>query len=120
MPEAANYGIISLVPLTVTLLLAFWKKDAILALLAGCITGVLILGMDPAFGLSALTQEALGNEDFIWVLSIQIFIGIMIAFFMKAGVVDAFANFIADKVTSPRGGLRQPHGLSVYLQWMTI
>lgn len=103
MPEAANYGIISLVPLTVTLLLAFWKKDAILALLAGCITGVLILGMDPAFGLSALTQEALGNEDFIWVLSIQIFIGIMIAFFMKAGVVDAFANFIADKVTSPRG-----------------
>lgn len=103
MPEAANYGIISLVPLTVTLLLAFWEKDAILALLAGCITGVLILGMDPAFGLSALTQEALGNEDFIWVLSIQIFIGIMIAFFMKAGVVDAFANFIADKVTSPRG-----------------
>lgn len=103
MPEAANYGIISLVPLTVTLLLAFWKKDAILALLAGCITGVVILGMDPAFGLSALTQEALGNEDFIWVLSIQIFIGIMIAFFMKAGVVDAFANLIADKVKSPRG-----------------
>ena len=95
MPEAANYGIISLVPLTVTLLLAFWKKDAILALLAGCITGVVILGMDPAFGLSALTQEALGNEDFIWVLSIQIFIGIMIAFFSgKAGVVDAFANLL--------------------------
>lgn len=103
MPEASNYGIISLVPLTITLFLAFWKKDAVLALLAGCIAGVLLLGMDPAFGLSALTQEALGNADFIWVLCIQIFIGIMIAFFMKAGVVDAFAGLIAGKVKSARG-----------------
>ena len=31
MPEAANYGIISLVPLDGNIILAFWKKDAILA-----------------------------------------------------------------------------------------
>jgi Na+/H+ antiporter NhaC len=99
----ANYGIISLVPLTITLVLAFWKKDAILALFVGCLTGVIILGTDPAFGFASLAEEALGNDDFIWVLLIQIFIGIMIAFFMKAGVVYAFAQLIASKVKSQRG-----------------
>ncbi|WZL73009.1 Na+/H+ antiporter NhaC family protein [Clostridiaceae bacterium 35-E11] len=103
MPEAANYGVVSIAPLTITLVVAFWKKDAIFALLLGCLSGVLILGMDPAFGLSALTQQALGNEDFIWILTIQIFIGIMIAFFMKAGVVTAFAELIAGKVKTKRG-----------------
>ena len=103
MPEAAIYGILSLVPLVLTLILAFWKKDAVFALFIGCISGVLLLGMDPAFGFTALAEEALGNADFIWVLLIQVFIGIMIAFFMKAGVVKAFAELVAGKVKSPRG-----------------
>ena len=103
MPEPTNMGIVSLIPLTITLILAFWKKDAVFALFIGCLTGVVILGMDPAFGLSALTESSLGNEDFIWILMIQMFIGIMIAFFMKAGVVHAFAEMIAGKVKSPRG-----------------
>ncbi|MEG1577942.1 MAG: Na+/H+ antiporter NhaC family protein [Oscillospiraceae bacterium] len=103
MPEAANYGILALIPLSITLIIAFWKKDAMIALFIGCISGVLLLGMDPAFGFATLAEEALGNEDFIWILLIQIFIGIMIAFFMKAGVVKAFAELIAGKVKSPRG-----------------
>jgi len=103
MPEAANYGILSMIPLTITLVLAFWKKDAIFALLIGCLSGVVILGMDPAFGFSALTQEALGNEDFIWILMIQIFIGIMISFFMKAKVVHAFAESISKRVKTKKG-----------------
>jgi len=103
MSDVGNYGIISLVPLSITLILAFWKKDAILALLIGCIVGVMIIGQDPAFGFSALAQEALGNEDFIWVLLIQIFIGITIAFFMKSGVVYAFAEFVAGKVKTQKG-----------------
>ena len=102
MPETTQMGIMSLIPLTITLVLAFWKKDAIFALLIGCLSGVLLLGMDPAFGFSALAEEALGNEDFIWILLIQVFIGIMIAFFMKAGVVHAFAKLIASKVKTPR------------------
>ena len=103
MSEVAGYGIISLIPLSITLILAFWKKDAILALFIGCLAGVMILGSDPAFGFAGLAEEALGNDDFIWILMIQIFIGIMIAFFMKAGVVYAFAEMIAGKVKTQRG-----------------
>ena len=103
MPESVNFGIISLIPLCITLALAFWKKDAIMALFVGCLAGVVILGADPAFGFSSLVQGALGNEDFIWILMIQVFVGIMIAFFMKAGVVNAFAEMIAGKVKSQKG-----------------
>lgn len=102
MPDPTNMGILSLVPLTITLILAFWKKDAILALFVGCLVGVMILGMNPSYGLSQLTQASLGNEDFIWILMIQVFIGIMVAFFMKAGVIHAFAGMIAERATTPR------------------
>lgn len=102
MPDPMDLGIVSLVPLTVTLILAFWKKDAIFALLVGCLTGVLILGLNPSYGLSQLFQASLGNEDFIWILMIQVFIGIMVAFFMRAGVIHAFAEMIARKATSPK------------------
>ena len=103
MLEITNCGIWSMVPLTITLIFAFWKKDAVFALMIGCLSGVVILGMDPAFGFAALAQEALGNEDFIWILLIQIFIGIMISFFMKAKVVHAFAELIAKRVKSKKG-----------------
>ena len=101
--EGTSYGIISLIPLSITLILAFWKKDAIMALFVGCLAGVIILKSDPAFGFATLAEEALGNDDFIWILMIQIFIGIMVAFFMKAGVVYAFADFVAGRVKSQKG-----------------
>ena len=62
MPEAANYGILAMVPLTITLVLAFWKKDAVFALFIGCIAGVMILGMDPAFGFSAWRRRPLATR----------------------------------------------------------
>ena len=101
--EAANYGILSLIPLALTLLLAFWKKDAVFALFMGCLSGVLLLGHDPAFGFSALAKEALGNEDFIWILLIQVFIGIMIAFFMKASFsLGTRISSVRGRMTTPR------------------
>ena len=51
--EAANYGILSLIPLALTLLLAFWKKDAVFALFMGCLSGVLLLGHSLSFPICA-------------------------------------------------------------------
>ena len=42
--EAANYGILSLVNLALTLALAFWKKDAVFALFMGRLYGDMLLG----------------------------------------------------------------------------
>ncbi|MDO5037797.1 MAG: Na+/H+ antiporter NhaC family protein [Tissierellia bacterium] len=45
-------------------------------------------------GFTAVMQEALGNGDFIWVLAIEVFIGIMVAFFQKSGAIRAFGDWV--------------------------
>lgn len=89
-----EYGILSLAPVIIALVLAFVTKDALLSILTGVLVGVVIAGQNPISGLSGILQSALGNADFIWVLSIEIFIGIMVAYFQKSGAIQAFAEFI--------------------------
>jgi len=102
MSEVTNYGIISLIPVFLTLFLAFKTKDAVFALIIGCISGVVISGVDPATGLSKLFQNALGNADFIWVMMIEVAIGIMIAFYFRVGAISAFADWAVTKIRSRR------------------
>jgi Na+/H+ antiporter NhaC len=102
MGEIAAKGIISLLPVILTLVLAFTTKDAIISLIVGCISGVMIAGFDPATGMSKLFQHALGNADFIWVIMIEIAIGIMIAFYFKAGVINAFAEVASKRIKTRR------------------
>jgi Na+/H+ antiporter NhaC len=98
----AAKGILSLLPIVLTLFLAFFTKDAVFSLIVGCVAGVMIGGFDPATGLSKLFQHALGNGDFIWVMMIEIAIGIMIAFYLKAGVIKAFAEAASLRIRTRR------------------
>lgn len=93
---------LSLLPIMLTLILAFLFKDAIFALFIGCIVGVLMVGLDPATGFSKLAQQALGNADFIWVVLIEIFIGILIGLFYTSGVILSFSEFALKGVKSRR------------------
>ncbi|TFG82140.1 MAG: transporter [Spirochaetales bacterium] len=52
--------------------------------------------------MSKLFQHALGNGDFIWVVMIEIAIGIMIAFYFKAGVITAFAEVASKRIKTRR------------------
>ena len=60
--------------------------------------GLLITGQDLLFGFTGIIQSALGNADFIWVISIEVFIGIMVAFFQKSGAIEAVANKLNEKL----------------------
>ena len=42
----SSYGILSLLPVVISLVLAFWKKNVFIALLAGLFTGAFIIGAD--------------------------------------------------------------------------
>ena len=100
--EAANYGILSIDSPCAYPAAGILEEGRGLCPCSWAVSPAFCCwGMTPPFGFSALAKEALGNEDFIWILLIQVFIGIMIAFFMKAGVVKAFAEMIAGKVTNP-------------------
>ncbi len=49
-------------------------------------------------GFTGIIQSALGNADFIWVIGIEVFIGIMVAFFQKSGAIEAVANKLNEKL----------------------
>jgi len=102
MGDIAAKGMLSLVPVFLALGLAFKTKDAVFSLLIGCIAGVVIAGFDPATGLSKLFQTALGNGDFIWVMMIEIAVGIMVVFYLRAGVISAFTEWAGDKIKTRR------------------
>ncbi len=98
-----EYGILSLAPVVVALVLSFVTKDALVSILVGVIIGVMITGQNVVTGLSGIFQSALGNADFIWVLAIEVFIGIMVAYFQKSGAIQAFAEFIGKFKLGRRG-----------------
>lgn len=94
---------LSLLPVVVALALAFTTRNAVFSLLIGSVVGVLMLGNDPFTGTAQLFQDALGSGWFIWVVMIQVFVGILIAFFMLAGVTERFAELVSERVESDRG-----------------
>ncbi|MGE5630711.1 MAG: Na+/H+ antiporter NhaC family protein [Caulobacteraceae bacterium] len=101
MEQAVNYGALSLLPALIALVLAFITREAIFSLLIGVLAGVLLTGQNILFGFTGLLQSALGNADFIWVISIEVFVGIMIAFFQKSGAVQSFTKILdARKITA--------------------
>lgn len=91
MPEAGG-GVSSLLPLVVTLVLAFLTRSALVAMLAGTFIGTLMLGGIPGVGFNELLQSSLGNGDFIWICEIVILIGILFELFRRAGVLYALAE----------------------------
>lgn len=98
-----HHGILSLVPALVALALAFITREALFSLLVGVLAGLFILGGNVLFEFSGILQKALGNGDFIWVVSIEIFIGIMIAFYQKSGAMNAFSNLLSGMTIKKKG-----------------
>jgi Na+/H+ antiporter NhaC len=91
MALSGNWGLWSLTPLIVTLLLAFVTRSALIAMLVGTLVGTLMLGGVPGASLNQLFQESLGNPDFIWIVLIVVLIGVLFEGFKRAGVMGALA-----------------------------
>lgn len=98
-----DYGILSLAPALVALILAFITRDALFSILIGVLIGILVTGQNLLFGFSSIVQSALGNADFIWVIGIEVFIGMMVALFQKSGAIDAFSNMLSKKSIKAKG-----------------
>lgn len=98
-----DYGILSLLPAVIALVLAFITRNAIFSILVGILGGILLTGQNLLTGFSSVTQNALGNADFIWVVSIEIFIGIMIALYQKSGAMDSFSKLFTKREIKRRG-----------------
>lgn len=92
--EPTDYiGPLSLVPATVAITLAFITRNTVFSLAVACLAGVLVAGQG-FIGFPNLLVGALGNEGFSWILLLEFFIGMLIAFFQRTGAILNFSLFI--------------------------
>lgn len=96
------YGAWSIIPALMAVVFAFITREALFSLLVASITGLFILG-EGLWGLPGLFMKALGNADFIWVVMIEVFIGILVAFFLKTGSTDEFSRVVGGKIKNRKG-----------------
>lgn len=100
--ESPDYGVWAVVPAIMAVAFAFVTREALFSLLIASLVGVFIQG-NGLWGLSGLVTRALGNGDFIWVVMIEVFIGVLVAFFLKTGSTTEFSKVVGGKVTSRKG-----------------
>jgi Na+/H+ antiporter NhaC len=86
-------GPLSIVPASIAIALAFWTRNTIFSLASACFVGVLIAG-EGLLGFPKLLVGALGDKDFAWILLLEFFIGILIAFFQRTGAIHHFTQFV--------------------------
>ena len=105
----------SLVPPLLAVVLAFATRDAVISLLVACVVGVVLLGQGIQ-GFPALVTRSLGTPDFIWVCTIELAIGVLIAFLQRSGAIGLFRQRASRWVTNRKqvGVLGWGLGLSVF------
>lgn len=97
-----SMGWISLLPAIIAVVLSFITKNTILSLLAACLVGTLAAGQG-IMGLPTLIKTATGTTDFSWVMLLNLYIAIIVAFFHKTGAIQAFSNWVHERKLSRKG-----------------
>ncbi|MTI49090.1 Na+/H+ antiporter NhaC family protein [Sporosalibacterium faouarense] len=105
--EEVNFGILSLLPPLLAILLAFLTKQVLLSLFLGIFTGAMMLnGWNPFYGfLRTLDEFIVGSLADGWNAAIIIFtlsIGGMVGVISKMGGTRAIAEALAKRAKSPR------------------
>ena len=96
MEDLVNMGIISIIPA---------------ALAIACFTGTTLVGVASGtpivetllLGFPTLLKENLGTTSFSWVMLLNTFIGILVAYFQKTGAIQGFSQWVHDKKLSRKG-----------------
>ncbi|WP_258083591.1 Na+/H+ antiporter NhaC family protein [Thermococcus thermotolerans] len=103
----SDFGILSLLPPLVAIILAIWTKRVILALFAGVwIGGVMVSGWNPVTGTTQTLDWIVANATDDWNVKILLFdflIGAGVGLIYKSGGAYAIGRALASKVKSSRG-----------------
>lgn len=89
-----NYGLLSLIPPLLAILLAFITREPVVSLAFACFVGVIIMGQG-LIGFPELLVKTLGSKDFMWVCLIEVCIAILVAFYQRCGAVDMFGRRVS-------------------------
>lgn len=99
MNTADSAGIISLLPALVAITLAFITRNTVFSLAVACFAGTLAAGQG-LLGFPDLLKNAIGTTAFSWILLLEFFIGITIAFFQRTGAIRNFSAWVENRQLS--------------------
>lgn len=99
MEPGTTMGIISLLPATIAVVLAFKTRNTVFSLAVAIFIGVLVAGKG-LMAFPALLKTSLGTTSFSWIFLLELFIGIVIAFFQRTGAIQGFTKIMEDKKLS--------------------
>ncbi len=99
MEEVVNMGILSIIPAILAIVLSFATRNTVISLAIACITGTLLAGQG-LMGFPTLLKTSLGTTSFAWVMLLNTFIAILVAFFQKTGAIQGFSQYIQNKQLS--------------------
>ncbi len=102
MNEVVTMGWISLVPAIIAIALSFLTKNVIISLGTACFVGSLLAG-GGFLGFPTLLKQSLGTTSFAWVMLLNTFIAILVAYFRKTGAIQGFTSAIEKRNPSRKG-----------------
>ncbi len=105
----SDFGVLSLLPPLVAIILAIWTKRVILALFAGVWTGgVMVAGWNPITGTTQTIDWIVQNAVDDWNVKILLFDfligGAGVGLIYKSGSAHAIGRALASRVRTSRGG----------------
>lgn len=99
MEPQDHFGLISIMPAAIAIILAFVTRNTVFSLAVACFAGVLAIG-NGLMGFPTLLKETLGTTSFSWILLLELFIGTVIAFFQRTGAIQNFSAWVARRKLS--------------------
>ncbi|QQK79113.1 Na+/H+ antiporter NhaC family protein [Salicibibacter cibi] len=115
-----EFGVLSLLPPMLAIILAIITRNVIPSLFAGVWIGATMLAdWNPLAGIYVSFQNfiipVIGDEGNATILVYVALFGVLIAFFQRTGGAEALAEFISEKVKSRRGAQGGTGGLGILL-----
>lgn len=107
-------GFVSIIPAVLAIVLSFATKNTIVSLVIACIAGTLLAGQG-IMGFPTLLKESLGTTSFSWVMLLNTFIGILVAYFQKTGAIQGFSQKVHDKNLSRKGAQLMAWILGIFI-----
>jgi Na+/H+ antiporter NhaC len=122
-----DYGLVTLLPTALVLMLAIWSRRTLESVLAGALAAFLILE-GPGFldAMAGATLTVLMTEEVAWVMLVCGLYGGFIGLLVKGGGSYAFGRALINRIESKRGGLLATWALGLviflddYLNSLTV
>ncbi len=109
-----SYGIVSLLPICLTIVSAIVSRRALEPLLAGVIAGILLLDPGSLFTqLGTVSTTALGNKTIVWIILVCGMMSGIIVMLERGGSVLSFGDFLSGRIKTKRRAMLTTSGLGI-------